>query len=346
MAEVLGARPSEVIFTGGGTEADNLAVKGLFWSRRSADPRAAGCWRRRRSIMPYSTRRLARLAEGADAEWLPVDARGPGRPGRAAAALAATLSRSRWSASCGPTTRSGTVQPIAALAAGPPVRRAVPHRRGAGGRRSFRSTSRRSGAAAMTVTAHKLGGPVGAGALLLGRDVSPAPLLHGGGQERDIRRAPWTRRRSRGSRRRPRQAPSGAREEAARLRRTARRLIAGSPRPCPTPLNDPPPGPGRDCGNAHFSFPGCEGDALLMLLDAKGIACSTGSACTAGVAQPSHVLLAMGADEARGPVAPSALCEEAPQPPTTRPPLAPSSARPSSAPAARPADGAPPAARR
>jgi len=52
-------------------------------------------------------------------------------------------------------------------------------------------------------------------------------------------------------------------------------------------------------GNAHFSFPGCEGDALLLLLDAKGIACSTGSACTAGVAQPSHVLLAMGADEAR-----------------------------------------------
>ena len=64
-------------------------------------------------------------------------------------------------------------------------------------------------------------------------------------------------------------------------------------------LNGPPPGPDRLPGNAHFSFPGCEGDALLMLLDAKGIACSTGSACTAGVAQPSHVLLAMGADEAR-----------------------------------------------
>ena len=64
-------------------------------------------------------------------------------------------------------------------------------------------------------------------------------------------------------------------------------------------LNGPPPGPDRLPGNAHFSFPGCEGDALLMLLDARGIECSTGSACTAGVAQPSHVLLAMGADEAR-----------------------------------------------
>ena len=64
-------------------------------------------------------------------------------------------------------------------------------------------------------------------------------------------------------------------------------------------LNGPEPGPERLPGNAHFSFAGCEGDALLMLLDARGIACSTGSACTAGVAQPSHVLLAMGADEAR-----------------------------------------------
>src|SRR6202034_4320740 len=64
-------------------------------------------------------------------------------------------------------------------------------------------------------------------------------------------------------------------------------------------LNGPPPGPDRLPGNAHFSFPGCEGDALLLLLDAKGIACSTGSACTAGVAEPSHVLLAMGADDVR-----------------------------------------------
>lgn len=66
---------------------------------------------------------------------------------------------------------------------------------------------------------------------------------------------------------------------------------------CRTPrLNGDPDPAGRLPGNAHFSFPGCEGDSLLLLLDARGIACSTGSACSAGVAQPSHVLLAMGAD--------------------------------------------------
>src|SRR6185437_4009732 len=64
-------------------------------------------------------------------------------------------------------------------------------------------------------------------------------------------------------------------------------------------LNGDPSSEGRLPGNAQLSFPGCEGDALLMLLDARGVQCSTGSACTAGVARPSHVLLAMGADEER-----------------------------------------------
>ena len=91
----------------------------------------------------------------------------------------------------------------------------------------------------------------------------------------------------------------GRDDEAARLAKLRDELIAQVLAAVPDAiLNGPPAGPGRLPGNAHFSFPGCEGDALLMLLDAKGIACSTGSACTAGVAQPSHVLVAMGADEA------------------------------------------------
>jgi cysteine desulfurase len=156
-----------------------------------------------------------------------------------------------------------------------------------------------SGVDALTVTAHKLGGPVGAGALILGRGVAPVPVLHGGGQERDIRSgtldAPAIRAFAVAA------VVSAARREDEALRVAGlrddliRQVLAAVP---DAVLNGPAPGPGRLPGNAHFSFPGCEGDALLLLLDARGIACSTGSACTAGVAEPSHVLLAMGASEA------------------------------------------------
>ncbi len=157
-----------------------------------------------------------------------------------------------------------------------------------------------SGADAMTVTAHKLGGPVGVGALILGKGLAPVPVLHGGGQERDIRSgtldAPAIRAFAVA-------AVASAERRSLETKRIAalrddliRQVLLAVP---DAVLNGPPPGPDRLPGNAHFSFPGCEGDALLLLLDAKGIACSTGSACTAGVAEPSHVLLAMGADDTR-----------------------------------------------
>ena len=158
-----------------------------------------------------------------------------------------------------------------------------------------------SGATALTITAHKIGGPVGVGALLLAKGAQPVPgaARRRPGARRQVRHAgragdPRVRRRGR------RWRPSTGLTRPSGWRRCA---MTSSPR-CSAAvpdavLNGAPPGPGRLPGNAHFSFPGCEGDALLMLLDARGIACSTGSACTAGVAQPSHVLLAMGADDAR-----------------------------------------------
>ena len=156
-----------------------------------------------------------------------------------------------------------------------------------------------SGAAALTLTGHKLGGPVGVGALLLGRDVACTPLLHGGGQERDVRSGTLDAPGHRGVRGRGR----GRGEEPAGVRGPGRRAPrrpggAGYARRCRT-RSTTATRCDRLPGNAHFSFPGCEGDALLLLLDAQGIACSTGSACSAGVAQPSHVLLAMGADDDR-----------------------------------------------
>jgi cysteine desulfurase len=157
-----------------------------------------------------------------------------------------------------------------------------------------------SGADALTITGHKLGGPVGVGALILRRGVDPVPVLHGGGQERDIRSGTLDTPAIRAFAVAAAECARGRAEEAARLAELRadliRQVLAAVP---DAALNGPPPGPGRLPGNAHFSFPGCEGDALLMLLDANGIACSTGSACTAGVAEPSHVLLAMGASDSR-----------------------------------------------
>ena len=157
-----------------------------------------------------------------------------------------------------------------------------------------------SGADALTVTGHKLGGPVGVGALILARGVTPVPVLHGGGQERDIRSGtldtPAIRAFAVAAAVCAKQRADEAERLAALRDDLVRQVLAAVP---DAVLNGPPPGPDRLPGNAHFSFPGCEGDALLMLLDANGIACSTGSACTAGVAEPSHVLLAMGADDSR-----------------------------------------------
>ncbi|MDX6228215.1 MAG: cysteine desulfurase, partial [Frankiales bacterium] len=162
-----------------------------------------------------------------------------------------------------------------------------------------------SGADAMTITGHKLGGPVGVGALLLGRGVAVTPVLHGGGQERDVRSGTLDSAGIVGFSVAAELAVKGQPEQAellAALRddlvlRTLARVpdaqVNGDLR---TALEFRLP------GNAHLSFPGCEGDSLLLLLDARGIECSTGSACSAGVARPSHVLLAMGSgvDRARG----------------------------------------------
>jgi cysteine desulfurase len=150
----------------------------------------------------------------------------------------------------------------------------------------------------MSLAAHKFGGPVGAGALLLRRDVTCVPLSHGGGQERDIRSGTPDVAAAVGMATAIRLAVDGLEDNSARLRLLRDRLIDGVLDAVEDARLNGATGARRLPGNAHFTFDGCEGDALLMLLDANGIECSTGSACTAGVAQPSHVLIAMGVDPA------------------------------------------------
>jgi cysteine desulfurase len=304
IAAWLGARPSEVILTSGGTEADNLAVKGLYWAVRRADPG-------RRRILASGiehhavTDSVTWLAEheGAEVCWLEPDPAGRVQP--------ETLRRAIESGPGGPASVAlvtvmwannevGTVQPVADLAAVSHEHGVLFHTDAVQAVGQLPVDFAASGADALTVTGHKIGGPVGAGALLLARGAEPVPVLHGGGQERDVRS---------GTVDTPAVAAFGTAVELAvghweehakhvgDLRDDLVRQVRAA---CgDAVLNGDAPGPGRLPGNAHFSFPGCEGDALLMLLDAKGIACSTGSACTAGIAQPSHVLLAMGADSER-----------------------------------------------
>ncbi|MBO0880803.1 MAG: aminotransferase class V-fold PLP-dependent enzyme, partial [Mycobacterium sp.] len=155
---------------------------------------------------------------------------------------------------------------------------------------------------AMSVAAHKFGGPPGVGALLLSRDIDCAPLLHGGGQERDIRSGTPDVAGAVGMATAVQLAVDGLDANSARLRALRDRLVEGVLADIDDVSFNGARDPLRLPGNAHFTFGECEGDALLMLLDANGIECSTGSACTAGVAQPSHVLIAMGSDavSARG----------------------------------------------
>jgi cysteine desulfurase len=302
LAAALGARPSEILFTGGGTESDNLAVKGLYWQRRSEDPD-------RRRILASAVEHHAVMDavlwlaghEGAVVEWLPVDSAGRVHPETLETALAAdpgsvALVTVMWA-----NNEVGTVQPVEALAA---VASAydVPFPSDAlQALGALPLDFAASGLDAMTVTGHKFGGPLGSGLLVLGRTVDLVPVLHGGGQERDVRSGTLDmpaivglaaaaevavkRRAERAER------VAGLRDDLVRrvLEVVPDAVLGGDPR-----LTSER----RLPGNAHFSFPGCEGDALLLLLDARGIECSTGSACSAGVPQPSHVLLAMGVPEA------------------------------------------------
>jgi cysteine desulfurase len=149
----------------------------------------------------------------------------------------------------------------------------------------------------MSIAAHKFGGPTGVGALLLRRNVACVPLLHGGGQERDVRSGTADVAGAVGMAVAARLAVDGLEAHSEKMTALRDRLI-GAVLSTIDDVRLNGPRQARLPGNAHFTFTGCEGDSLLMLLDANGIECSTGSACTAGVPQPSHVLLAMGADAA------------------------------------------------
>ncbi len=307
IARALGARPSEIIFTSGGTESDNLAVKGTYWARRDADPAHV-------RLLVGVTEHHAVLDcvdflaahEGAKVTWLECTAEGLVEPETLRRAIeqdpgSVALVSVMWA-----NNEVGTVQDVAALAA---VARAhgIPfHTDAVQAAGHLPVDFAASGADLMSVTAHKLGGPVGVGALVARRDATLVPLSHGGGQERQVRSGTLDAPAIVGFAEAVVVAVESLEQETQRVAGLRDDLITRALRLGP----DIRPGgvwevgdvERRLPGNAHLLVPGCDGDSLLYLLDAAGVSCSTGSACQAGVPQPSHVLLAMGVTEtdARG----------------------------------------------
>jgi len=298
VADKLGARPSEVIFTAGGTESDNVAVKGIYWSRRDAQPR-------HRRIITTEVEHHAVLDsvawlvehEGAQVTWLPTASDGSVSAAALREALQShddvALVSVMWA-----NNEVGTIMPVAELASVAAEFGVPMHSDGVQAVGQLPVDFPASGLSAMSVAAHKFGGPPGVGALLMRRDVTCVPLSHGGGQERDIRSGTPDVAGAVGMAAAAQIAVDGLEANSARLRSLRDRLVRGVLAEIDDVRLNGAADPLRLPGNAHFTFRGCEGDALLMLLDANGIECSTGSACTAGVAQPSHVLVAMGADPA------------------------------------------------
>jgi cysteine desulfurase len=292
LAFALGARPSEVVFTAGGTESDNLAVKGIFWARRATGrTRILASALEHHAVLDAIEWLVAH--EGASVNWLPVDRDGLLDPAALEEELTddVALVTVMWA-----NNEVGTVQRVRELAdlshaAGVPFHTDAVQAVG-----QLPVDFAASGVDALTLTGHKLGGPLGAGALLLGRDVACTPLLHGGGQERDVRSGTLDTPGVRGLAVATSIAVSRQPDTAARLSGLRDDLVKRVQDAVPFAAYNGHPDR-RLPGNAHFSFPGCEGDSLLLLLDARGVEVSTGSACSSGVARPSHVLVAMGQDE-------------------------------------------------
>ncbi|GAA1603982.1 cysteine desulfurase family protein [Leucobacter chromiireducens subsp. chromiireducens] len=303
IAAALGCDHAELILTGGGTESVNLALKGLYWGRRAAGSGATILVADGEHHATIEAAEWLRDTQGAQLIWLPLDAEGRLHPETLRAALAeagpseVALVSFLWA-----NNEVGTVQPVTELCAvaaevGVPV-----HVDAIAALGQIPIDFARSGAAAVSVSAHKIGGPVGVGALLVSRRATIEPLFHGGTQQRgrsgtqDVAGAvafAAALAETLGAGGEPRAAT------IARLTQLRDELIGGIHEIDPSAvLRGPRPGPERLPGNAHFTFPGCQGDSLVFLLDAAGVSVSVGSACQAGVAEPSHVLRALGASEA------------------------------------------------
>lgn len=303
VAAALGAKASDVVFTAGGTESDNLAVKGVYWSSVDESPQ-----RRRIIASPIEHQAvldpLMWLSEhaGAEVDLLEVDATGLVSAAQLREKIAANPENVALVTAMWANNEVGTVQPIANLAAVAHEFGVRIHTDAVQALGQLPVNFRGAGVDAMTISGHKVGGPHGVGALIVNDATRVTALSHGGGQERGLRSGTPDVAAIAGMAAAVESCTRNQASAAETLRELRAYLIERVKAVAPGAiLNGVDPAQSSNLrlpANAHFSFPGCEGDALLMLLDAAGVECSTGSACNAGIPEPSHVLMRMGlADE-------------------------------------------------
>ena len=297
LALLLDCQPNEIIFTASGTESNNLAIKGIYWHRLSED-------KKRKVIITSAFEHHAvldpinwlRESEGAEIIEVPVDHDGYLKLEFLKTALENRGEEVSFITIMHSNNEVGTIQPIQEVIKLANKYKVPVHTDAVQSFGKVPLSFSELGLFAMTVSAHKIGGPIGVGALILKKGVDITPLLHGGGQERDIRSGTIN---AAGI-----VAFATAAQAAIRDREKNALFVAGlRDSLAATIKNDLPDavfnaGAGeRLPGILNVRFPNTESDSLLLLFDSEGIACSTGSACTAGVQQPSHVLLAMGLSE-------------------------------------------------
>ncbi|SJN17771.1 Cysteine desulfurase [Microbacterium esteraromaticum] len=296
-AVMLGCDPIEVVFTSGGTESINTALQGLWAARPSGTDSIVLPDAEHHSTMDT----VAALARGG-ARVRPVPVDGAGRIDMAAFAIAsesAALATALVANNEVGTVNDASALARAATAAGVPLHLDAVAAWGylPLSFRALRADAPAgAGLVAMSVTGHKIGAPVGTGALVVARSARMTALLHGGAQQRGLRAGTQDIAGAAAFAVALECAEADREAESTRLALLRDRLIDGIRKSVPGAelLGDPSD---RLPGNAHLLFPGAVGESLQFLLDMAGIAASTGSACQAGVAEPSHVVMAMGRSE-------------------------------------------------
>ncbi len=300
LAELIGAHSTEVIFTGSGTEANNLALKGIYWQRNKEDSN--------RKIVVISAFEHHAILDpaiwlsdfnGAELIQISVDSQGYLNIDELEKLLTQRGKEVAVISIMHANNEIGTIQPIQEV-----VKLAnsfdIPvHTDAVQSFGKVQVSFKELGVFALTISAHKIGGPIGVGALVLQKGVDITPLLHGGGQERHIRSGTLN---AAGIAAFVAAAQSAVRDMEANHKRVSelrKKLISAIQDQIPdATLNGVLDGQTLP-GIANITFPNTESDSLLVLFDAEGIACSTGSACSAGVQEASHVLLALGKSEAQ-----------------------------------------------